>query len=78
MGKKILRTLLVGVVAIFMLAAAKPARKSAVVTFGTTTIIAGAAALGTVLFEHDDARMARGEPCTTVYNFDQTTNSVAM
>ena len=75
MGAKILRALLASVLAVSMLAAVRPAKKSAVVTFTTTTIIAGAAALGTVVFEHDDARMARGEPCTTVYDFHPATNT---
>jgi hypothetical protein len=26
--------------------------------------------MGPVVFEHDDAKMARGEPCTTVYQYD--------
>jgi hypothetical protein len=29
--------------------------------------------MGPVVFEHDDARMARGEPCTTVYTYDRKT-----
>jgi len=70
----LIRTLLVGVLAVSMLAAAKPTKKSAVVTFATQTMIVDAFAQGTVLFEHDDGRMARGEPCTTVYEFDATTN----
>lgn len=75
MGKRIIRTLLVGVLAVFVMAAVRPAKKSGVVTFTTPTIIAGVAALGTVVFEHDDARMARGEPCTTVYHFDPATKA---
>jgi hypothetical protein len=70
-----LRPLLVGVLAVSVMAAVRPTKKSAVVTFTTPTIIAGAAALGSVVFEHDDARMARGEPCTTVYAFDTATNA---
>jgi hypothetical protein len=27
------------------------------------------------VFEHDDARMTRGEPCTTVYHFDPATKA---
>jgi hypothetical protein len=50
--------------------AAVPARQAAVVRFLKPTIIAGAAVMGPVVFEHDDARMARGEPCTTVYQYD--------
>jgi len=50
--------------------AAVPTRQAAVVRFLTPTIIAGAAVMGPVVFEHDDAKMARGEPCTTVYQYD--------
>jgi hypothetical protein len=50
--------------------AAVPARQAAVVRFLKPTIIAGAAVMGPVVFEHDDAKMARGEPCTTVYQYD--------
>jgi hypothetical protein len=50
--------------------AAVPTRQAAVVRFLNPTIIAGAAVMGPVVFEHDDARMARGEPCTTVYHYD--------
>ena len=49
---------------------AVPTRQAAVVRFLKPTIIAGAAVIGPVVFEHDDARMARGEPCTTVYQYD--------
>jgi hypothetical protein len=49
---------------------AVPVRKAAVVRFMKPTIIAGAAVMGPVVFEHDDARMARGEACTKVYRYD--------
>ena len=48
---------------------AVPARRSAVVRFMRPTIVAGAFVLGTVVIEHDDAKMARGEPCTSVYHY---------
>ena len=67
------KMLLIGVAALALLAAAKPAKKSAVVTFTNQTLIAGGVALGTVIFEHDDDRMSRGEPCTTVYQADPVT-----
>jgi hypothetical protein len=51
--------------------AAVPTRQAAVVRFLKPTIIAGAAVMGPVVFEHDDAKMARGEPCTTVYQYDR-------
>jgi hypothetical protein len=34
-----------------------------------TTWIAGSFVSGPVIFVHDDAKMARGEPCTGVYRF---------
>jgi hypothetical protein len=43
--------------------------KWAAVTLQEPTFIAGVIAYGPVLVEHDDARMARGEPCTAVYRF---------
>jgi|SRR5687767_6434176 len=48
---------------------AVPTRRSAVVRFLKPTIIAGSFVIGTVVIEHDDAKMARGEPCTTVYHY---------
>jgi hypothetical protein len=48
---------------------AVPTRRSAVVRFLKPTIIAGSFVLGTVVIEHDDAKMAKGEPCTTVYRY---------
>ena len=49
--------------------AATPAVKWAIVNLTETTWIAGAFVSGPVMFEHDDARMARGEPCTRVLRF---------
>jgi hypothetical protein len=48
---------------------AVPTRRTAVVRFLRPTIVAGTFVIGTVVFEHDDAKMARGEPCTTVYQY---------
>jgi hypothetical protein len=48
---------------------AVPTRRTAVVRFLRPTAIAGAFVIGTVVIEHDDAKMARGEPCTTVYRY---------
>lgn len=53
---------------------AAPTRKAVAVTFIRPIIIAGVAVMGPVVFEHDDARMARGEPCTTVYRHDHKRN----
>jgi hypothetical protein len=44
--------------------------KWAAVNLKDTTMIAGAFVSGPVVFVHDDARMARGEPCTTVHRFE--------
>ena len=50
--------------------AAAPSLKWALINLTDTTSIAGAFVTGPVMFVHDDARMARGEPCTTVYRFE--------
>ena len=60
--------LVVGALAASTLGAV-PTKRSAAVRFLKPTIVAGAFVLGTVVFEHDDAKMARGEPCTTVYRY---------
>lgn len=49
---------------------ATPAVKWAAVNLKDTTLIAGKFVSGPVVFVHDDARMARGEPCTTVHRFE--------
>jgi hypothetical protein len=48
---------------------AVPTRRAAAVRFLRPTVIAGSFVIGTVVIEHDDAKMARGEPCTTVYRY---------
>ena len=60
--------LLMGVFAASTLDAV-PVRRTAIVRFLKPTVIAGAFVIGTVVFEHDDAKMANGEPCTTVYRY---------
>jgi hypothetical protein len=60
--------LIAGVLAASTLGAV-PVRRSAVVRFLNPTLIAGSFVIGTVVIEHDDAKMASGEPCTTVYRF---------
>ena len=50
--------------------AADPALKWAIVNLKDTTVIAGAFVSGPVVFVHDDAKMARGGPCTSVHQFD--------
>ncbi len=49
------------------------AKQWAIVDLQKPVRIAGAVAMGSVLVVHDDAKMARGEPCTTVYTFDAAT-----
>ena len=41
-----------------------------IVTFADPVIVRNAFVAGQVLIVHDDARMARGEPCTTFYRFE--------
>lgn len=48
---------------------ADPLCKWAVINLPDPIRIGGAFAFGPVLFEHDHTRMARGEPCTVVYQF---------
>jgi hypothetical protein len=48
---------------------AAPAVKWAAVNFTETTWVAGAFVSGPVVFVHDDSKMARGEPCTSVHRF---------
>jgi len=52
---------------------ASSSRQWAVVDLRQPTEIGSAVAVGPVLFVHDDAKMARGEPCTTVYRYDAAT-----
>ena len=50
-----------------------PARQWAVVYLQEPTLIGSTIVQGPVLFTHDDALMARGEPCTTVRLFEPGT-----
>ncbi len=50
--------------------AADPALKWAAVNLKDTTVIAGAFVSGPVVFVHDDEKMARGGPCTSVHRFE--------
>ena len=49
---------------------ANPALKWAPVNLVDTTLVAGRFVSGPVVFVHDDARMAAGEPCTSVHRFE--------
>ncbi|MDO8678177.1 MAG: hypothetical protein Q7R30_06390 [Acidobacteriota bacterium] len=64
----LLASLVVGVAA--TKSAPDPVRKWAIVNLMEPTSIAGMFVSGSVMFVHDDARMARGEPCTGVYRFN--------
>jgi hypothetical protein len=44
-----------------------PARQWAIVYLGEPTLVGSTIVQGPVLFTHDDTKMARGEPCTTVH-----------
>jgi hypothetical protein len=62
---------LVGVLAVGAIAingdSGAPASQSAIVYLTEPTLIGSTIVEGPVLFTHDKAKMARGEPCTTVY-----------
>jgi hypothetical protein len=49
---------------------AAPVRQWAVAYLAQPTLIGSTIVQGPVMFTHDDAKMRRGEPCTTVYLFD--------
>ena len=50
--------------------AGNPARQSAMVYLNEPTMIGSTIVQGPVVFTHDNTKMARGEPCTTVYLFE--------
>jgi hypothetical protein len=45
-------------------------KQSAIINFMSTVLVNRTLVSGPVLVVHDDAKMARGEPCTTFYRFD--------
>ena len=47
-----------------------PARQWAIVNLTEPTLIGSTFVQGPVLITHDAMKMARGEPCTTIYLFD--------
>jgi hypothetical protein len=49
---------------------ATPQKRWAIVNFTDTVALQGHMLMGPYLVVHDDARMAKGEPCTTFYRFD--------
>ena len=47
-----------------------PPRQWAIATFGDPVMVTDQILMGSYLVVHDDAKMERGEPCTTFYRFD--------
>jgi hypothetical protein len=54
-----------------------PVRQMAEVWFTRPTLIGRAIVQGRYVIEHDNERMARGEPCTHIYAFDDRDTPVA-
>ncbi|MFM8533300.1 MAG: hypothetical protein ACKOEC_06865 [Acidimicrobiia bacterium] len=59
------------------LAPAPPVRQLAEVWFTQPTLVGRAILQGRYVIEHDNDRMARGEPCTHIYAFDDRSKPVA-
>ena len=49
---------------------ADPTVKWAAINLKDTTLIAGRLISGPVIFVHDDAKMANGQPCTSVHRYE--------
>lgn len=47
-----------------------PPRQWAITTFTDPVLVTDQILMGPYLIVHDDARMERGEPCTSFYRFD--------
>ncbi len=47
-----------------------PTRQWAIASFTDPVLVTDQILMGTFLIVHDDARMERGEPCTSFYRFD--------
>jgi hypothetical protein len=62
--------LLLGAGAVTTSAGSASKRQSAVVYLNEPTLIGSTIVQGPVLFVHDEERMARGEPCTTIRLFE--------
>lgn len=56
---------------------ALPVRQTVEVWFTRPTLVGRAILQGRYVIEHDNDRMARGEPCTHVYAFDNQTAPIA-
>ena len=50
--------------------ASASSRRWAIVNFSDPVLVHRNLLMGLYLIVHDDARMARGEPCTSIYRFD--------
>jgi hypothetical protein len=50
---------------------AGPSRRWAIVTFADPVRLGDQVLMGSYLFVHDDAKMAKGEACTEIYKFDR-------
>ena len=50
--------------------AAGPARRWAIVSFVNPVLVGDQFLMGSYLIVHDDAKMAKGEACTSIYRFD--------
>ena len=62
--------LLLGTGAVTTSAGSAPRRQSAVIYLTEPTLVGSTIVQGPVLFVHDEERMARGEPCTTIRLFE--------
>ena len=66
--------LLLGVLAVGTIATSgdgvAPPRQWAITNFMAPVLVADQFLMGQYLIVHDEARMARGEPCTSFYRFD--------
>lgn len=56
---------------------APPVRQTAEVWFQRPVIVGSSILLGRYVIEHDNNRLARGEPCTHIYAYDDRTKPVA-
>jgi hypothetical protein len=64
-------------VAVFFAMDAPEVRQRAVVRFWNPVRVAGKILMGKFIVEHDTDRMARGEPCTHIYDFYSKTLAAA-
>jgi hypothetical protein len=68
----VMGALFIAVLAVAAVAAVEPsvgARQQGIAFFLVPTQVAGVVVQGKTLIVHDDQKMARGEPCTTIYGY---------